>query len=1275
MCRNNSFYKQLCLGIVFLMAGAVYSHAQATGENINFTPAKGIVAVGNEINAQLAPHSIYRQPLKAGQLYGSCYNSEECFEYKVDNGDWTKMPLGEIAITLPTSLLPRDGCLEPGSHSIHIMHIMPYCIHTYSSKGENCSGKLECIDSGHAEFNVVRLDKLRARDKENSQVNEDIDNTSLGFALDQQSDSIPADLIIPVEEENSTIKITPYPFPNVDWPSAAPFWGYSLIGVNILRNPDGSLSVESDYPSVNTYTAKCGESTCQISIMVVGVNSITYSNEDNAIIPDFLTMDAMSGTLRIIDENSSILILPCSQSKELLIQAEANPFFQDEDNLPSEWQFTVNDGNSTRKCDSRTTHLLNIQSPGQWEFVATCGASRKQLTVIAAGVDILGDVNRDGAIDNKDKGDDAYGNEMKTNKLGLIVPAVFEDDSEATRRGKLVPVEIIPKGLDELSHASIGFEDIDQAIGMIDFCDDGVEENGHLHISGTGQVALWFDAAGTKECTEDTELPIDKITTLYVEGHRGAIRPSDAFSNTVITVKYEGNAFYCEDSLNVTIANLRPEMQCKYLLLNDDNDDAGAGKSPKDSTADMDQTGKVDKEDDLKAASISQAQAFFDRFKEYIDMTNVSFAITPDNVAIWLDMTKGTELEYASDIRLDDIQDNMTFWIEGIKRTSYPDQFHINCTWQIDNVTFTESQPVTVLQLYLAVASDHPDSLSDAALDFLNLGIKDSNGNFGNTRCVFWVNDDYDALHYQNEYLLDKNDWLEDDTCDTGTTSCPPNCTDDVIGFVGNHFKNSITKINGKEVVTRTEVKPPIDYCLRDLEDFNRLQIKLDSQLEKLPKITVSLADAPINIFKAIDATTSYLSSKDIAIRQAKEKCMMRLSSNTECTFDTDKLDFNNVMPFIWEASKAGKYDLKLKITIDNQEIGYRKVRLVLKDIASFYDSWDLSSITSETIKKNTSCESVITDEYILFVHGFNVTSDEKQLWAATIAKRLWWQKFRGRFGFAQWNCILASLSPEALKAALNGPFEEQLYMLDMAYTKSDLRAWNTGVPLKILLSNLQNSYCKDKVNLIAHSQGTVVACEALRLLPPKDKINCFIATQGALTSSCFEKNSLPATQLRTDTIPDVIGEFPSWQQNDPFMYALKNNAKATKMYNLVNTQDYALKSSEFTNWRKNNEMHPNAGVVYLGNNFYYNGKKMQLPEKTDDYSCPVGRDTYIILAFGAPAWGMPIGCTFVKDYFINESIKNIMDVDSHHYSHSKQMRSNIVDTWDYWELITNHCK
>jgi len=96
---------------------------------------------------------------------------------------------------------------------------------------------------------------------------------------------------------------------------------------------------------------------------------------------------------------------------------------------------------------------------------------------------------------------------------------------------------------------------------------------------------------------------------------------------------------------------------------------------------------------------------------------------------------------------------------------------------------------------------------------------------------------------------------------------------------------------------------------------------------------------------------------------------------------------------------------------------------------------------------------------YILHVHGYNMKPWEKDRFAETAFKRLYWQAYQGRFGAFYW--------PTAQNPAQFGA--------------SEMQAWQSAQGLLNKLNALNTQY-PGQVYLMAHSLGNVVAGEASRL-------------------------------------------------------------------------------------------------------------------------------------------------------------------------------------------------
>ena len=383
--------------------------------------------------------------------------------------------------------------------------------------------------------------------------------------------------------------------------------------------------------------------------------------------------------------------------------------------------------------------------------------------------------------------------------------------------------------------------------------------------------------------------------------------------------------------------------------------------------------------------------------------------------------------------------------------------------------------------------------------------------------------------------------------------------------------------------------------------------------------------------------------------------------------------------PFIWEGRNTCDTELTLTAKLPgNRIIGRKKVRIVLKDISDFFDPWNSSdSVPNGGFARPAVCDILGQTEidYILFVHGFNVNAYEKSAWPATAYKRLWWQGFKGRLGIFRWPCELFSPSTSL-------------------YDKSDFKAWNSGDELEKLLEHLQRGAYGNHVHLLAHSQGNIVAGNALRMLPDNLSIKTYIASQAAISESCYL--IVPRAYFEDDlsgghTTPDIRCRYPGWMGNSsiPFLKTVRAGDKASTFANFFNEDDFALHSAALVSWEWNNKMRPDILYDYHGDpdiyneqnsentSYFYHGataspsNKLHFPVPGTDHRKIAVNDTYEIFSYAAEAWGRPVGVQPLPEIFSeNKDLKLEAHYDDKHYSHSRQFRSNIVAERFYWQSV-----
>ena len=184
-------------------------------------------------------------------------------------------------------------------------------------------------------------------------------------------------------------------------------------------------------------------------------------------------------------------------------------------------------------------------------------------------------------------------------------------------------------------------------------------------------------------------------------------------------------------------------------------------------------------------------------------------------------------------------------------------------------------------------------------------------------------------------------------------------------------------------------------------------------------------------------------------------------------------------------------------------------------------------------------------NKYILFVHGWNMPPWEKDAFAETMLKRLYWQGYKGKFGTFEWPTTYSSSSSDNFNKA------QQI----LSYDDGEYSAWKSAVPLEQLLTTLHGAY-GGNVYLFAHSMGNVVAGEALRIAGQSGAgqlVNTYVASQAAVAGHCYDP-SLTGTDLL-----NFSGAFGPYTPDIHSNWLATASAAVQAKANFYNVNDYAL--------------------------------------------------------------------------------------------------------------------
>jgi len=500
--------------------------------------------------------------------------------------------------------------------------------------------------------------------------------------------------------------------------------------------------------------------------------------------------------------------------------------------------------------------------------------------------------------------------------------------------------------------------------------------------------------------------------------------------------------------------------------------------------------------------------------------------------------------------------------------------------------------------------------------------------------------------------------------------------------------------------------------CKRDLEDFARLHLFTGSNLPKgaltyhlrMEKNAGTEFTPKINLFAAVDPSEKYLGIGTPPFTQPDEQLLVnRLAAigTTEAAIPAELVEPGVVSAFLFEGRENGQGRIILTARYNGVPVLERSVGLELWDMSYFYDHY---VVGTGLIEENGFSKPIVnpvvnpvgtggsnsheglyqggTDEYVLYVHGWNMEPWVKKRWAETTFKRLWWQGYQGRVGLYDWPCETFAILPAPLNFDL-----------------SEHKAWQSGEALKSLLEDLNGRH-PGAIRVLAHSQANVVASEALYLGDP-GLVHTYVASQAALSASFFRTGNTAYEinwGILSPETPDVMNLYPGY--SPPSAYLKDLNLKGTRLISYFNEEDYALTTAGPLSpaWEYNNRTKPDdtGGYRYIGSIDSYPNPPLAgegfirgtWDSETSEFQLkeelrfPGNR--YEIFAHGAESREKAFGAVpFLSgemggfldtsldfDNWGSRNLKLQFGFNNKHYSHSRQFNSNVVDEQGYWRAF-----
>jgi hypothetical protein len=484
--------------------------------------------------------------------------------------------------------------------------------------------------------------------------------------------------------------------------------------------------------------------------------------------------------------------------------------------------------------------------------------------------------------------------------------------------------------------------------------------------------------------------------------------------------------------------------------------------------------------------------------------------------------------------------------------------------------------------------------------------------------------------------------------------------------------------------------------CPRDLEDYARLWVcGVSNTLSQLPAgstVTLNWGDVggpnpsnpTIDLFQAADPDggIGYLTNLATANNQINNtRCQYvgRLGPGGSIQLNTST--FSNGWAgdhYIWCGVGHGSGALYLTIADGNGNVLAQSSQFIkIQDIKQMYERWtvgdnpgvpplaypveaqDNYSPGYPTQPFNYTYDPAFdtNNTYIVYVHGWNMPSWEKDRWAETAYKRLYWQGYQGRFGSFRWptgngfNGIISALTD-----ANN-------------YNNSEWIAWKSGQPLENFLAGLNSQY-PGKVYVLAHSMGNVVTGEALRLAGANVIVNTYVASQAAISARAYD-NTIPADATNSYT-PHVYGpdDEGHYYTNGAPPY-FNGIAGASHFADFYNQEDFALHYWVIDQNFKADSLnyHYTTPSLQFPSGFYYE-PPFQLPR-----SLTFPTNTYETFAQAVQSYSFALGAeTNIASTFSVRAPVNLdvppYDFGNHHVGHSLEFRSDNMTVELYWNQL-----
>jgi len=456
----------------------------------------------------------------------------------------------------------------------------------------------------------------------------------------------------------------------------------------------------------------------------------------------------------------------------------------------------------------------------------------------------------------------------------------------------------------------------------------------------------------------------------------------------------------------------------------------------------------------------------------------------------------------------------------------------------------------------------------------------------------------------------------------------------------------------------------------RDLEDFSSFQLAhsllssraIGGQYKLRFAFTdVTRGSPAIKVYKSMYDGLSYLydpHKANVTISYGNGRYVGAVTATTPLDIPITLFRGLPRVQFLFEGQDAGTGALTVQLVKGTQVLAGAPAYLDLRPMTELYDhftvgdtitmDWDQIPLAATQIQTAVpSPLSPAEPDYILFVHGWRMTTWDRRSFAETAYKRLWWQGYNGGFGLYSWP---TEWNPGDFWSAVTDPAN---------YDHSERKAYWSAWGLQNLLAGTLNDQYPGKVNVFGHSMGNIVISEALRLeatsAMPDRIVHTYVASQAASVAHAYDAAMPFVESWWSVNTPEVYANYPPTGQ--PYFAPI--DGAANRLINFYNPNDFALGLP----WMLNQDSKPDFGWTYdiLAAQWQRGMTVLAFPN-----------DRYEIFAHIAEARSLPLGRQPDVNGPFDSALQVNLDLEfefggGQRTSHSAQFQATNMDRWEYW--------